>query len=188
MFKLNFGSAHDVLGLGWKNVDAIDWEGNTDIIWDMKNFPYPFETESADEIRCVECLEHLSWRITEKILGEFYRILKKGGKVHIQVPDCGKAMEYYVKQQVCECVFHKPKSDEEKRGDPDCVKCSGAGRINPTRWLLSFVGAQKHGYDAHLNIFTESILKKNLINAGFSGINFHPDNCGWKLKATAKKI
>jgi len=186
--KLDFGSGNKRIGNDWTNVDAFPWGGNTDIIWDMGNFPYPFENESIDEITCGDTLEHLSWRLTDKVLKEFYRILKKNTTISIRVPDCGKAMEYYVKQQICQCVAHKPESDEEKRGDPNCMKCSGAGRINPNRWLLSFVGAQKHGYDAHLNIFTESILKKNLINAGFSGVNFQPDSCGWKLKATAKKL
>jgi len=183
--KLNFGSAHDNLGEDWKNVDALDWEGNTDILHDMTKFPYPFENESIDEIRSVENLEHISWRLTDSVLKEWNRILKLNGKLHIQVPDAGKCMEYYVKRQICECVPHKA----DRGGffaDPDCVRCSGLAKINPQRWLLTFLGAQKHPYDAHLSIFTENMLKKKLAVAGFKNISFKFDL--YKLKVNCEKV
>lgn len=172
--KLNFGSAHDDLGNDWKNVDALDWDGNTDIIWNMINFPYPFETGTIEEIRSVETLEHITWKRTHQVLKEFYRLLIPGGKLNIQVPDCGKAMEYYVKKQICACVPHKA-VDGGFKADPDCFRCSGQGKINPQRWLLSFVGAQKHPFDSHLAIFTKQRLQNELENAGFIGIRFKED-------------
>ena len=60
MLKLNFGSARDKIE-GFKNVDTMDWNNNTDILHDMSSIPYPFEDNSVSEIRCVECLEHLSF-------------------------------------------------------------------------------------------------------------------------------
>jgi len=182
--KLNFGSAHDNLGGDWKNVDGLDWDGNTDVIWNMNNFPYPFESGTIEEIRSVENLEHISWKRTHQVLKEFNKLLVPGGALHIQVPDCGKMMEYYVKHQICHCVPHKA-TKGEFRADPDCFKCSGQGKVNPQRWLLSFVGAQKHEFDAHLAIFTERRLLNELKEAGFVDIKFKPDIN--KLKVNCKK-
>jgi len=184
--KLNFGSARDRVK-GFTNVDAMDWKGNTDVIHDMREFPYPFDNNTIEEIRCVENLEHISFRLTQSVLKEFFRILEPKGMVHIQVPDCGKAMEYYVNGQVCECVKHKPLCEEDKVGKPNCPVCEGRGKINPTRWLLSFTGAQKHPFDAHLAIFNKQIMLEKLFNAGFEEIDFVEDKTGWKLKVNAIK-
>jgi hypothetical protein len=60
--------------------------------------------------------------------------------------------------------------------------------VNPNRWLMAFCGAQKHKYDAHLNIFTKERMEKYLENAGFGEINFIKDPLQWKIivKATKK--
>lgn len=184
--KLNFGSARDRIK-EFTNVDAMDWIGNTDVIHDMNEFPYPFDSNTIEEVRSVENLEHISFKKTQLVLREFCRILKPGGKLHIQVPDCGKAMEYYVNKQICECVKHKPMSEAETRGKPGCPVCEGKAMINPNRWLLSFLGAQKHPYDAHLAIFTRSIMLDQLAGAGFREIEFVNDKNGWKLKVNANK-
>lgn len=181
--KLNFGSAKDRIE-GFTNVDALDWEGNTDIIHNMVEFPYPFESESIDEIRTVENLEHLSFKITDIVVCEFSRILKKEGKLNIQVPDAGKAMEYYVNNQVCECVPHKA-VDGEFKADEDCFNCAGKAIINPMRWLFTFTGAQKHPFDAHLNIFTRDLMTELLERHGFTNIKYK-DN-PYKIKVSATK-
>jgi len=182
--KLNFGSAHDKLGEDWQNVDALDWMGNTDIIHDLREFPYPFEDNSADEIRNVECLEHISFKLTMSVLKEFFRILKPGGKIHIQVPDAGKSMEYYVNNQVCKCVPHKAIGGEFK-SKPNCPVCNGKAKIHPNRWLYTFTGAQKHPFDAHLAVFTRQDLFTLMCNAGFKCIEFGDDI--YKLKVNAIK-
>lgn len=184
--KINFGSAHDIIN-GWINVDALDWNGNTNIIHDMNDIPYPFESEGIDEIRCVECLEHLSFRKTEIVLKEFYRIMKKGASLHIQVPDAGKAMEYYVNGEVCDCIKHKPLNKKDVTANSNCSFCKGKGKINPKRWLFTFTGAGKHEFDFHLAIFTKEILEKRLREAGFNNICIKNDEYGWKLKANVVK-
>ena len=184
--RLNFGSAHDRVE-GFENVDAMYWDGNTDIMHDMTDFPYPFNDNSIEEIRSVESLEHVSFKLTEKIIKEWYRMLKEGGKLYIQVPDAGKAMEYYVNHQICSCCAHKPRDIKDAHGKLDCPLCEGKGMIHPNRWLYTFLGAQKHPFDAHLAIFTEDIMKKHLIMAGFKNIHFKFDQYGWKIKVSASK-
>jgi len=128
--------------------------------------------QSVDELQMVEVLEHISFRKTHSVLKECYRILKEGGKFHVQVPDCGKAMEYYVNGEICECVPHKAK---EYKSNSKCFICGGKGKIHPDRWLFSFLGAQKHKYDAHLNVFTKERLEKSLKDAGFKNLEWTDD-------------
>jgi len=68
---------------GYVNVDFIKVKG-VDVVHDLNKFPYPFDTNSADEIFAAETLEHLE--DTMKVLEEFRRILKPGGRLVIEVP------------------------------------------------------------------------------------------------------
>lgn len=171
--KLNIGSGRNKYE-GFLNVDIQDWDGNTDIIQDLTKVPYQFEGDSVSEIISLETLEHISFKQTFQVVKEWHRILKPGGKAIIQVPDCGKAMEYYVNRQICDCVPHKGSSMEDFKAKEDCEKCNGRAKINPVRWLYSFTGAQKHAYDAHLNIFTEERMGELLRQVGFTFIEFKP--------------
>ena len=158
---------------GFTNVDVIDTMGNVDIVHDLTEVPYPFAKEGeAEQIISVEFLEHISFRDIDKVLKEWYRILGFGGKLVIQVPDCGKAMEYYVNKQICDCVPHKAEKPEYFKANEKCPNCNGRGMINPVRWIFSFLGAQKNPYDLHQNIFTKESMENELKNAGFRNINF----------------
>jgi SAM-dependent methyltransferase len=185
MIKLNLGS-HNKKIEGYTNVDALKLE-NVDIVHNLIDFPYPFENESVDEILMVEVLEHISWRKTEAVLKECHRILKTGGKLHIQVPDIRDMMFCYWNEQICPCVPHKPKDKADSITKLDCPNCKGYGRVNPMRWKMAFLGAQKHEYDTHLNIFTPEILEENLENAGFNKIDIGQDEYGWKIKCNCIK-
>ena len=172
---------------GFKNVDTLEWSGVTSILWDLIKVPYEFVKEPVDEIIAIEFLEHISWRDTDKVLKEWYRILKDKGKLTIQVPDCGSMMEMFVEGKICGCVKHKPQCDVDARGKSNCWTCCGKGEVNPVRWLMAFCGAQKHGYDQHLNVFTKDILKEHLEKVGFRFINIESDKYKWKIIAKCQK-
>jgi ubiquinone/menaquinone biosynthesis C-methylase UbiE len=54
-------------------------------VWDLNEFPYPWDDNSADEIIMRHVLEHIpDWWSAFK---ECARILKPGGELHIHVPD-----------------------------------------------------------------------------------------------------
>jgi len=183
---------------GFLSVDSLKWgQGLTDIIWDLTVVPYEFaEPDSADEILAIEFLEHISFRDTMKVLTEWYRILKPGGKVSIQVPDRGSMMKMYVNGEICDCVDHKqvaydyiePKDQNAfGRGKKECWNCGGKGRVNPNRWLLAFIGAQKHPFDIHRNIFTKERMEEYLKAVGFKDIKIKNDKFEWKIIANAIK-
>lgn len=204
MINLNIGSNNKRIE-GYVNMDGLELE-QVDCVCDLSVTPYDFtltselgtefmgtvtklhsgqyrfNRDTIDKIFSEEFLEHVSFKHTYGVLEEWFRILKPGGEVSIQVPDCGKAMEYYVRGEICDCVPHKG-TNEEQVADPNCFVCGGKAKINPTRWLYSFTGAQKHKYDAHLNIFTEERLSNILERVRFMDIVFTDDPFKLKVKA-----
>jgi predicted SAM-dependent methyltransferase len=168
--NLNLGSNKKRID-GYLNVDALPLP-EVDVIHDLTIAPWPFTTNSVDDILAQEFLEHISWHQTDIILAECYRILRPGGKLTIQVPDIGKMNEYYVANQICTCVPRKAARYEDYKADPSCFLCGGQAKIHPERWFVAYTGAQKHAYDAHLNIFTGQRLETALEMAGFENIQF----------------
>jgi ubiquinone/menaquinone biosynthesis C-methylase UbiE len=70
---------------GWSVVRLdIDPRTNPDIVGDMTNLG---DVGPFDAIACNNALEHLYPHEVNKALGEFYRVLNKGGNVIICVPD-----------------------------------------------------------------------------------------------------
>lgn len=78
---LNLGCGNNK-GIGRVNVDAY---GDPDVVWDLQEFPYPWDDNSVDGIEMYHVLEHLpDWWSAFK---ECARILKPGGYLDIHVPD-----------------------------------------------------------------------------------------------------
>lgn len=182
--KINFGS-HTKVMQGFTNVDALNLEG-VDVVHDCNNFPYPFESGSADEIVAIEFLEHLSMANGQKFLKECHRILAEGGTLKIQVPACDKMAEFYVSGKVDNVIPHKPFHDCTAEQILELQKTTGK-MVNWTRFELAWNGAQKHEFDYHLNFFTKIKLKCYLQNAGFVKNEIDYDKFNWKLIAVATK-
>lgn len=82
--KLNLGCGQRSLA-GYVNVDK---EGEPQVRHDLEQFPWPFETSSADEVLLSHVLEHLG-REPEVFIGvmkELYRVCAPRALVHIAVP------------------------------------------------------------------------------------------------------
>lgn len=101
--KLNLGSGNDPLE-GFVNVDMLERD-DVDVKHNLMDFPYPWDNDSADEIRAIDVIEHLDnyiydiepdedgeWHLTNgrptimAFIEECYRILKPGGTLYIQTP------------------------------------------------------------------------------------------------------
>jgi predicted SAM-dependent methyltransferase len=189
--KLNIGS-HNVRVDGFLNVDILDLPG-VDIVCDITKIPWTvkgvapqekFEDDSVDEILMVEVLEHISFHDTAKVLAEIYRVLKPGGKLHIQLPDCGAMMEMFVRGEISSLIPHKPQSVDQVLQ----LRKETGMKVNPMRWLMAFCGAQKYGVpDIHKNIFTKESMQEYLEEAGFESIDFKEDPLEWKIKVNVIK-
>lgn len=84
--KLNLGCG-DKLMKGWVNVDHVP-DCNPDIVCNLEQFPWPWETDSVEEILLSHVLEHLgeSRDVYLGIIKEMYRVCCHGAKIHIMVP------------------------------------------------------------------------------------------------------
>jgi SAM-dependent methyltransferase len=80
MIRLNVGAGDKYLP-GFCNVDR---HGNQDINSDA--FPLPFPTDHADELWAIHLLEHLPRRDASPVLTEWFRVLKPGGKLVLELP------------------------------------------------------------------------------------------------------
>lgn len=78
--KINFGCGDKKLE-GYINVDEV---GEPDVKCDLSHYPWPFDTDSADEVLSEHFLEHVI--DFEKTILEMHRILKPGGILHFKVP------------------------------------------------------------------------------------------------------
>src|SRR5688572_28319543 len=82
--KLNLGSGQRPRD-GYVNVDKF---GSPDVIWDLEQFPWPWEDDSVSEVLMQHVLEHLgaSAGVYFAIVKELYRVCRHGAVVHIIVP------------------------------------------------------------------------------------------------------
>ena len=55
-----------------------------DVVWDLNDFPYPFDSNTFDIVLCEHVLEHLDNVI--RVMEELHRILKPRGRVWVRVP------------------------------------------------------------------------------------------------------
>lgn len=80
--KLNIGCGKDILK-GYVNLDIVKLPG-VDVVHDLEKTPYPFKDNEFDEIVAHQILEHIS--DLSKVMAELSRILKKGGRLKLDVP------------------------------------------------------------------------------------------------------
>lgn len=83
-FKLNLGCGANILEDHW-NVDLDPLHDIDEVVDVFGKLPWP--DDAFDEIHAHDILEHTSWFHTERVLVEWLRVLKPGGKLSIKVPD-----------------------------------------------------------------------------------------------------
>jgi len=84
--KINMGCGQNKIN-DYLNIDKFA-ECAPDLQIDLEVFPWPIDTDSAEEVLFNHCLEHLgqSSEVFFKIIKEIYRISKDGAKLVINVP------------------------------------------------------------------------------------------------------
>jgi len=86
LLKLNLGCGYQHLD-GYVNVDK--WEAvKPDVLWDLEELPWPWETNSVERVVLSHILEHVG-QTTDKffaIIKELYRICADGAELDITLP------------------------------------------------------------------------------------------------------
>lgn len=100
-----------------------------------------FKDESVDLIYASHCLEHFSYIKTERVLTEWFRVLKKGAILRLSVPDFDKLVDIYI-------MHHR---------DPDVI-------------LPQLMGGQNNKYNFHYTALNKVNLSNLLNSVGFTEI------------------
>jgi hypothetical protein len=84
--KLNLGCGQNRKE-GYVNADR-EPAANPDVVMDMEEFPWPFDTDSVDEVVANHVLEHVGATpsVFIGVMQELYRICRAGAAIHIAVP------------------------------------------------------------------------------------------------------
>ena len=153
MRKLDLGTTHRNYHCHGFTLVGIK---NSDVDWDLNNFPYPWKSNSVDLIHTSHTIEHLSKENGYRMIQECYRMLKPGGKFTLCCPD----MDQYIDR-----LLRNDWSDVE-----DYV----------VRTLDTLVGELDHE-EWHMNhryLFNKDTIELWLRKVGFSSIVFHGHHDG----------
>ncbi len=83
--RLNMGCG-DTKKKDYINIDISD-KCNPDVVWDIRNTPFPDEWLGAERIEADNIFEHIEAETLIKVINECNRILKPGGELWIRVPE-----------------------------------------------------------------------------------------------------
>lgn len=138
--KLDVGSGDvPAPGEGWTTLDA--YYIGADIQAELWAIPLP--AESVDELRASHCLEHVSRWWISKTLDEWWRVLKRGGKMTVEVPNMDYACQLWI--------------DGHYEVTPD-------GHMGAQ---VAIYGGQGNVGNSHYTGFNEPILRQAIKAAGF---------------------
>lgn len=156
--KLNVGSGEYPVE-GYVNIDK--YYDKADVKADALHLPY--ENESVQEVLSSHLLEHFNRHEVKNALLEWYRVLKYGGKLVLEVPDFESIIQHWL--------------DAEDKAGPA---------------MDTIFGLQTRNGEEHKFGFTRQILKEKIIDSGFSDIEIsdvysHGQDC-LKVVASKKEI
>ena len=136
--KLNVGSGiGGAVNPDFVNIDVVD-HPKIDLVCDITK-GIPIEDGKVTYIECMEVLEHLHRNSTSKVLEEFYRILKIGGRIKLSVPNLPVILDLWLRNV------------DGKRWE---------------KWLLCLFGGQVYPSDTHLTGFDKERLTKIFEDGG----------------------
>ena len=160
--NLHLGCGNDYFD-GWINVDKFDYvkgdTSRTNCVYDVKAdvIGLPFKDDCIDTILTVHVLEHFYRWDTLDILSDFYRVLKTGGYLVIEMPDLDMCIQWYVNAKYDR---HKGK-----------LLSTPLGRLN--KGFTQLYGNQwsRLEYETHKYVWSKNEITEVLENIGFKIID-----------------
>lgn len=136
--KLHLGCGKRFID-GFIHIDAVDYP-HIDHVTSIDNLSF-IQDESVDLIYNCHVLEHFKRRDVNRVLAEWYRVLKPGGILRISVPDFEKL----------------------------CIVYEDTKNINLI--IGALFGRQDYLYNIHYNVFDFLSLQKVLNDSGFIDVH-----------------
>lgn len=147
LIKLNLGSGGDYID-GYVNVDL--YAERADERYDISRLPQLNET--VDEIRAFHVIEHFDYIHGFDVLQEWYRVLKPGGRLHLETPDL---------EASCKEFINRDQDGQWKL----------LGHMFSEPWVNPGL--------LHKMLYPEWLLRKSLNAVGFTVINRLPPSSGY---------
>ena len=79
---------------GFHGVDIQQYDGKVGTLFDLRKVPWPWETESVDEVHCSHFIEHLTGIERIVFMNELYRVMKFGATASIIAPNWSHERAY----------------------------------------------------------------------------------------------
>ena len=146
---------------GYTNLD-IDPKWNPDIVADARKIP--LDDNSVDEILAQHVIEHFYWTETSILLKEWYRVLKPNGIIKIICPDLDYILRVYFDLDNAFLDTWEKEVDEKGMSFPH-----GADK-DKDLWINFKLFSSACKYDNHFAAFNFRLLKKKLLEAGFTTV------------------
>ena len=89
MMKLHVGCGTNKIP-GWVNIDSVT-SCHPDLVHDLAK-PLPYADQVADELKAEGVLEHFDKYMRYVVVGDWVRVLKVGGLIHLELPDFKKIL------------------------------------------------------------------------------------------------
>lgn len=133
----------------------------------------PVADETYDAVYSAHNLEHLFRHEVPVALHEFWRVLRLGGLLMVEVPDLQSVAKHVAEGNLTDPIYESP-----------------AGPIAPVDVLFGLSGlvAAGNGFYAHKTGFTTKSLGDALITAGFVDVNVNCNPDAFALRATANRV
>lgn len=177
--KLELGSGYHPTP-GFTHLDINPNCPDVDIVGPA--WPLDLTDNSVGELRAVDVLEHLSYRDTDKILADWFRVLEPGGKLYVQVPDAAMIMLWFTRSP--DLLLAKNKEAQVERSPMAMATWLLLGGHHDDDLAME---GDDWRYNAHYALFSVSSLTVALDRAGFVveslDVNDHPNIMCWAVKS-----
>lgn len=126
------------------NIDIVN-DSRLDIVHDITK-PLPIPDNTADKIINEHVLEHIQFKYIQSIIHDWFRVLKSGGEVYVNVPNIVNICRMFIE-------------DKDRRW---------------SYWSTHLFGGQKYDTDCHVSGFEPCTLIPLFEKAGFVKIKVKP--------------
>lgn len=143
---------------GYIHVDVRAGLPDLQYVCDFSKDRLPFPDSIFDELLANHVIEHISWRKLPFVLGEWFRVLSKQGKLVLRTPNLRFIVETYL----------AGKTTPEWPGDEKFIKDNLSSSVTPAWWAnIKLFSGQDYDANFHHVCFDFPMLSDLLKRIGF---------------------